>query len=522
MLQAFHLSYEYAPLFGPLFTDLNLALNAGEKVALVGPNGCGKSTLLRILAGELQPNEGRVVLPGGHAAVYMPQDFDWDFDGTAEDAMVCADPRLATLWPLVKAADPDAEAQWDTEDGPAARARMDRALAMLGLPRDMLGHAWSTLSLGERMRVKLASLMGRDPEVLLLDEPTNHLDIAAREWLESFLLKTRQTVLTVCHDRAMLDAVVTRVVELEYGILTSYSGNYSAMLEAKSARLASEMEAWERGRDEVRRLKNAAEKLAQNAEAVAGRSTSRTYDPKAKPFFLAKAKRVDQRAKAVRSRVRKMQVEGPTKPFVADVPKLAFRAQALHSSDAVWVHQVSKSYDGKAVLDGVSFTLERGSKAALIGPNGCGKTTLFRVIIREETPDAGEVRLGSGARIGYLSQARLMLDLSKTVIANIDPVDSNAETFARSLLGRLGLRGDAPTKIVGELSVGERTKVELVKILLSPCNVLLLDEPTNHLDIQSMEALEEALREFPGSVLFATHDRAFAAALADMVVDLGS
>lgn len=495
MLQAFGLSICPDPKVGPLFEGIDLTLAQGEKVALVGRNGAGKSLLLKILAGRLKPTAGRVVRDGASRVGYLPQDFDHGFEGTLAE--------------LLERESPDAPAYV-----------VARTLHRLGLNSARLHQRYATLSLGERMRGSLAALLASEPDVLLLDEPTNHLDVGTKEWLERFLVESPEAVLLVCHDRSVVNAVAERVVELERGALTSFTGNYDDLVEAKRLRHDRQKDAWDRHRNEDRRLRISAEETMQAAAKMTKRPTGRTYDPKQKAFYTGKQARLDKRAKGILSRVEHGREDAPDKPFEPDQVTLAFPARPLRSSMALSVRGLRKAYGKRVLFDGLNLTLERGSRVAVVGPNGAGKTTLFRILLGEEPADAGEVTWASDAKIATLSQARDQLDPDLPAVKALDPTDANAEQFARNALARLGMRGDMGDRSVGVLSVGERTKVEVVGMLLTGANVLILDEPTNHLDLVSVEALESALEDFPGAILFVSHDRAFVDRLATEVVTL--
>ncbi len=469
------LTYGPDPRLPLLFENLSLSLSRGEKVGLVGKNGAGKTKLLEILAGCLEPLKGQVVADRSRLA-YLPQDPVHNFPGTLEVFL--------------------------SLEGPLAK----RHAARLGLA-SKLETEYDKLSYGEKTRAALARVLASEPETLLLDEPTNHLDVEARRWLEEFLTTSRHSVLMVCHDRAVLNASVSRVLELEGGRLIEYSGGYDDMLHAKRQRMDREMETWQKNRDEARRLKGAAEKQFQSAAGMTKRPTTRTYDPKAKAFYKGKEAKLDRRAKAIRNRVE--QLPSVEKPRIEDAAALEFPSRPLRHGVALSVRGLSKSFGSRIILDGVGFTLERGERLAVVGPNGVGKTTLFRILLGEQDADAGEFEWSSDARIGYLSQGRITLDPSLPIIEALAPATPDEEHFARTLLGRLRIRADAATKPVGVLSVGERTKAELVKMLMTPVNVLILDEPTNHLDIDSLEALESAIEDYPGCILFSSHDRTF-------------
>lgn len=495
MLQAYGLSITVDPKVGPLFENIDLTLDSGEKVALVGRNGAGKSLIVKILAGRIRPSKGRVVLNGGARLAYLPQDFDHGFEGSLLDLLERESP----------------EAPWHA---------IARTLHRLGLDTALLHRRYGTLSLGERMRGALAAILASEPSILLLDEPTNHLDVATKEWLENFLRHSPEAVLLVCHDRSVVNAVADRVIELERGQLTSYTGNYEDMVAHKATRNARAKEEWENHRQEDRRLRVAAEEAAQLAAKMTKRPTSRTFMAGAKPFYAAKQARLDKRSKAILSRVSQAREDAPEKPFEADSISLEIPARPLRHEEALAARKLMKTYGDRVLFRDLNITLHRGSRVAVIGPNGAGKTTLFRILLGEEVADQGEVKWASDARIATLSQARDALDLSLPAIRALDPKDPDAEKLARTALARLGMRGDIADRPLEVLSVGERTKVEIVSMLLTGANVLMLDEPTNHLDLASVEALEAALATFPGAILFVSHDREFVNRLATEVIEM--
>jgi ATPase subunit of ABC transporter with duplicated ATPase domains len=501
MLQVQSLAYEHNPLFGPLFSDLSFSVESGEKVALVGPNGCGKSTILKLIVDELPLQKGRILLDVGSTIGYLPQDFDFNWNGSMLDALL---------------------EQVNLEDRAERTARILRLAHRFGLESRCLDLESNQLSLGERTRAGMIGVFAEEPDLLLLDEPTNHLDVEARIFLESVLQQPGVTVLMVCHDRRLLDTVVTRTLQLDRGVLTEYAGGYTAMQTQKRQAFDRNMETYEKHIGENRRLRIAQERLKQNAVKVAGRPTSQTYDPKQSPFYKARAARVDKRAKAIRTRVEHMTRDNVSKPFERVESELTFPSVRFTSSEVASCSQLWKCLGDKELFGGMSLMIERGTKTAIVGPNGSGKTTLIRLLLGELQPDRGEVKLALNTRVGYLSQARMQLDEHCEVLQSLGLENTGQEQFARALLGRLGIQGDAVHKPVSALSVGERTKAELVRILVQPVNLLVLDEPTNHLDIESIEAMENALKGFPGAVLFVSHDREFVDRLADQIIELGT
>ncbi|MDR3691542.1 MAG: ABC-F family ATP-binding cassette domain-containing protein [Fimbriimonas sp.] len=496
MLQAFGLSFCPDPRAGSLFENVDISVGDGEKVALVGRNGAGKSLLLRILAERLKPSTGKVVYASNCRAAYLAQDFDLAFDGSLSELFERDAPELPVY-------------------------AIARAMNRLGLDPDRLHQPFQTLSLGERMRGTLAMLLATEPDILLLDEPTNHLDVEAKEWLERFLCQCPEGVLFACHDRSVINSVATRLLELERGGIASFTGDYDDMVRYKAQRDARQRIEWQAYQQEDRRLRITAEESLQRAGRVSRKPTKGTYDPFHKPFYAAKQARMDRKAKAILMRVEKAREDAPDKPFEEMEPELVFPMSPLRSHQVMTARKLRKSYGSKLLFEGLHITLDRGSKIALVGANGSGKTTLFRLLLGDEAADAGEILWSPDARIATLSQARDRLSPGHSAIQALGPADAGAEKFARTALARLGLRGDTADRPIGVLSVGERTKVEIVAMVLSGANVLVLDEPTNHLDLAAVVALERALTSFPGAILFTSHDREFVQRLATEVIRLG-
>lgn len=472
---------------GPLFTNIDISVGDGEKVALVGRNGAGKTRLLRILAGEDQPTAGKVVLTGGTAIAYLPQDFDEGFDGT-----------LASLL-------------WEVPHHALAKAA-----SRVGLDLSLIHAPYDQLSLGEKMRGAIAGLLASEPTILLLDEPTNHLDIDAKAWLTDFLATCPESVLLVCHDRAILNEVPTKIYELTPRGLDAYTGNYAAMIEEKQDAEARRAREWEAHRAETRRLKNAAEGIKQRAIKT-GKRPKKDYSPKAKPFYEAKKSRVEKQAKAVLMRVEREIKDAPDKPFEPDSLKIDFPTKPLRSSVVLHARNLAKQFGERMLFEGLNLTIERDDRLAIMGPNGAGKTTLFRMLQGLETTTEGSFEWASDVQIAAMSQGRTAVRLDVPAYEAV----GGDEEVARTFLACLGIRGRTGERLVRQLSVGERTKVEIASMIVRGANVLLLDEPTNHLDIPSIEALEHALGEFPGAIIFISHDREFVDRLATEVIEIG-
>ena len=467
-----------------LFESVTLSIDPGDRIAIVGANGCGKSTLLGLLAGQLDPTRGALVRRRGLTIRMAEQ------EPHAEPGCSLFD-YLVKGWPEIA-------------DGYWAEAAAARTLAGLGFRKEEFDLELDDLSGGQRRRAALArALLGRS-DLLLLDEPTNHLDIPAREWLEQTLGTRQEACVVVSHDRVLLGAFARRVVEIERGELRVFEGGYA---EYRVRRSVLERQAWARYEAAQRRQK-AAEQASEKRTRLASRvATTPVGVRHGKDYFTRKAGKISRTARILRERG--SQQEAARKPWEEQsIPALTFDDVPRSGDLALAARDLAKAYGGKRLFSGLSFDLRRGERLAIAGANGAGKTTLLRILAGEEPPDAGEVRTGANLRVGRLTQDGTDLDAARSALEIC-----GADSRARTLLGCLKLRSDRVNHPAGELSAGERTKVALVRLLLSGANLLLLDEPTNHLEIEAQEALEDALRQYPGTLVVVSHDRAFLDAL---------
>jgi ATP-binding cassette subfamily F protein 3 len=495
---------------GPLFEDVGFELYNGERVGLVAPNGAGKTTLLRILAGQDAPDTGEVRLHAGARTALLEQHADLLPDRSLfDEARSALNELLAAQDDLVHTAEKLAAATDDSQRK-ALAARYDRLTELLhnesaytidhkveqvlgGLsfrPEDY-SRPLASFSGGQQRRLLLAKLLLAAPDVMLLDEPSNHLDIDATRWLEEYLVKQPQAMLIVSHDRYFLNRVVTKVFELHQREIRSFPGNYDTYVRLRHERYEQELKAWEAQREYI-------EKQEEYIRRV---------------HYGQLAKQAQSRRKALD------RIERVDRPTLIEAPRMHFGAVRRTGDVVIEADRLSKSYD-KPLFQDLSFSLPRGKRLGIMGPNGCGKTTLLRILLGEETPDSGAVRRGHLTEFGYFDQHLKMLPEDKPLIRAVwpEPNPELTEQRMRDLLGRFGLAGEQVFQRVGDLSGGERSRAALAKLVAAGVNVLILDEPTNHLDIWACDALEEALREFEGTVIVVSHDRYFLNQVADLLI----
>lgn len=472
MLSIEHLTIEFSSR--PVLDDISFLVNARERVALVGKNGAGKTTLLRLIAGEQQPTAGAVRRDKDITIGYLPQMMLHRDDKTILDEVL------------------------QGSDDARLKAEADRTLTGLGFEREDLTRPCSEFSGGWRMRVELAKILLQHPDLLLLDEPTNHLDIESIQWLEEFLKQSGAAVILVSHDRAFLDNVTTRTIEITLGRIYDYNVNYSHFVQLRQ----------ERHEQQVRAYENQ-QKMIADTEAFIER-------------FRYKATKAVQ----VQSRIKQLDKLERLEVDLEDTSRLNLRfPPAPRSGDfPLIIDELEKTYPGaeKPVISGVTLTLRRGEKVAFVGKNGEGKTTLVRCIMGQ-LDYLGNLKIGHNVRIGYFAQNQAsLLDENKTVFETIDYVATgDIRLKIRDILGAFMFGGEASDKKVKVLSGGERSRLAMIRLLLEPCNLLILDEPTNHLDMPSKDVLKAALQAFDGTVICVSHDRDFLDGLVEKVYEFG-
>ncbi|WP_410502721.1 ABC-F type ribosomal protection protein [Exiguobacterium acetylicum] len=489
-----------------ILTDVSLFLNEHDRVGLIGRNGSGKTTLLRLLARLDQPDGGVIYQKSGLTIGYLEQlpvysetmtglDVLW----TAFDDILSIRSRMQQLEQLMATAPDNLDAlleryaevtnTFEQKDGYLLDSKIERMVNGLHL-RPLLTRPFHQLSGGEQTKICLGRMLLMEPNLLILDEPTNHLDLTAVEWLEQFLRDYTGTVLLVSHDRVFLDAVVTSIVELEDGELTSYTGNYSAFVVERERRLLEQFHAYQEQQKKIKKMKEAIRRLRQWANEAS--------PPSEKLFRKAKSM---ERALERIERIKRPQLEAKT----ADVSfsstdhtsQVVFRAEAL-----------SFAYETRQLFDAISFEIMAQDRIAIVGTNGSGKSTLLSLLLDELSPDAGTLTRGPSNHVGYLSQHAHFEEDARLIDWFRDRI-AVPEAEARHILARFLFFGPTVFRSVLSLSGGERVRLQLAVLVHSSINVLILDEPTNHLDIESRETLEEALENFSGTLIAVSHDRYF-------------
>ncbi|MDX2039740.1 MAG: ABC-F family ATP-binding cassette domain-containing protein [Acidobacteriota bacterium] len=485
-------------------------INPGEHVALVGRNGAGKTTIFRLITGAESPDKGEFDSMRGLRFGVLAQHVDFSGAENVLDAALSVFENLRSLETKMRELEhamtetsgdeldrvmheySDAQHTYELEGGFSYHARAEAVLLGLGFGKDEFLKRAENLSGGEKNRLGLARLLLLEPDILLLDEPTNHLDVDAVEWLEDFLSSYKSAYLIISHDRFFLDHTVNRVLDLEFGKVESYKGNYSQYVVEKEERREMQQRAYEQQREMIERTE---EFIRRN---LAGQKTKQA---KSRRTLLQRIERLEN---------------------VSDLDTASFKLKpTVRTGDQVLIlDKLAVGFPSKTLAANLNLTLRRGERLGIIGGNGTGKTTLLRTILDEQRPIDGEFRWGTGVNVGYYDQRLLTVDERNTVIEELRTIASSAITDGelRGFLGRFLFSGDDVFKSVAALSGGEKGRLALAKLIYSRVNVLVLDEPTNHLDIASCEALEDALNEFDGTIVTVSHDRYFLDRIATQIL----
>lgn len=501
-----------------LFSDISFVINEKDRIALMGKNGAGKSTLLKILAGVREPTRGKVSVPKDAVIAYLPQHLMTEDGRTVFEETAQAFAHLHEMEAEIAALNKELEIRTDYESDSYMEliervstlsekfysieeinydADIEKTLLGLGFTREDFTRQTSEFSGGWRMRIELAKLLLKKPDVLLLDEPTNHLDIESIQWLEDFLIENGQTVIVISHDRAFVDHITTRTIEVTMGRIYDYKVNYSQYLQLRRERREQQQKAY----DEQQKF------IAETKE------------------FIERFKGTYSKTLQVQSRVKMLEKLEILEVDEEDTSalRLKFPPSPRSGSYPVTIENVSKSYGDHVVFRNANMTIERGDKIAFVGKNGEGKSTLVKCIMKEIEHD-GVLTIGHNVMIGYFAQNQAsLLDENLTVFQTIDDVaKGDIRNKIKDLLGAFMFGGENSAKKVKVLSGGERTRLAMIKLLLEPVNLLILDEPTNHLDMKTKDILKQALMDFDGTLIVVSHDRDFLDGLVSKVYEFGN
>lgn len=500
-----------------LFENISFQVNEKDRIALMGKNGAGKSTMLKILAGVQKPTRGNVSAPKDTVIAYLPQHLMTEDGRTVREEASLAFEQLFAMEKEIEDLNKELGERTDYEsdeymaliekvsalsekfyaiDNTNYEEDVERTLLGLGFLRSDFDRQTSDFSGGWRMRIELAKLLLKKPDVLLLDEPTNHLDIESIQWLEDFIVNSAKAVIVISHDRAFVDNITTRTIEVTMGRIYDYKVNYSHYLELRKERREQQQKAYEEQQKMIAETKD----------------------------FIERFKGTYSKTLQVQSRVKMLEKLEIIEPDEVDTSALKIRFQPAPRSGnyPVIVENLQKAYDDKIIISGVNMTIERGDKVAFVGRNGEGKSTLVKCI-KNEIPFEGNCQIGHNVQIGYFAQNQAsLLDGELTVFETIDNVaQGDIRTKIKDLLGAFMFGGEDSLKKVKVLSGGERTRLALLKLLLEPVNLLILDEPTNHLDLRTKDILKSALQNFEGTIILVSHDRDFLDGLVSKVYEFG-
>ncbi|MFV8337458.1 ABC-F family ATP-binding cassette domain-containing protein [Flavobacterium sp. RSP29] len=502
-----------------LFSDVSFAINENDKIALMGKNGAGKSTLLKIIAGQSKPSTGNISAPKDAVVAYLPQHLlttdgatvmeetskafgevfamKAEIDQINEQLTIRTDYESDAYMKLIERVSDLSEKFYAIEEI-NYEAEVEKILIGLGFVREDFSRQTSEFSGGWRMRIELAKILLQKPDLILLDEPTNHMDIESIQWLEDFLINSAKAVVVISHDRAFVDNITNRTIEVTMGRIYDYKAKYSHYLELRKDRRVHQQKAY----DEQQRM------IADN----------RTFIDRFKGTF-SKTDAVQSRVKMLEKLVIVQVDEVDTSAL-----KLKFPPAARSGQYPVIVKDLSKSYGDHVVFSNANMVIERGEKVAFVGKNGEGKSTMIKAIMKEIEINGGSLEIGHNAQIGYFAQNQAsLLNENATIFETIDDIAvGDVRTKIKDILGAFMFQGDDVTKKVKVLSGGEKTRLAMIKLLLEPVNLLILDEPSNHLDMKTKDIIKDALRDFDGTLILVSHDRDFLDGLATKVFEFGN
>lgn len=528
-----NITYKYEDSVESIIKDLSLDINAHDRVAIIGSNGKGKSTLIRLIIGELKPNQGQIIKPKQSLRIaYLSQNDSIEADISVIDYCLPEDIKnlklqiehLETL--LSESQDPkiieqygESLSQFQEREAYQIEYKCEKILKQLGFQTSILERSIQTLSGGEKSKLKIARMLLEEPELLILDEASNHLDIEMIEWLEDFLNNFHGAVLFVSHDRSFIDHLATKIIVMERQSYCIMKSNYSDYLQQKEDEFHLQMTRYTERQAKISQLESAAQarrKWASSFQRETGREgKSYTFEMVTNP-----AKQMMRQAKSIEARIRNLEEKDPIqKPWIEKKREIQFIKEPLISQTVFTLKDICLSFGDTKVFDHFNLMVERQERIHLRGRNGSGKSSLLKLLNGIIHADKGEVLFGQHLKVRYFEQELDSLDPESTILSYLLRFNPD-QTYVRTVMGCLKIERDQVYQKIDTLSAGEQVKVALCALLIQESNVLLLDEPANHLDIDSRIALEQALLQYPGTIIFVSHDRTFAQTLASRVVDL--
>lgn len=534
------ISFCYPGAVASVFAGLDFCISPESRIGLVGPNGCGKTTLLKLLTAELRGYSGELMASDLRAAT-LPQQLDFFPGQTGRSYVAGLHPEIQRIGDEIRLLEQQPGGEEDAvriatlyaDYGELGGFELEAVVARLadefGLDQELLDRPAISLSGGEKTKLALLRLLTVSPGLLLLDEPTNHLDVQTLEWLEGYLARSKIAYLVISHDRRFLDQCCNEIWELKNGSLSVYSGNYSFFRAQKEQALQRQIEDAEQAARQISRLKAAAGKVRNDADSIENFKPARSISKNGRVCqrdegsgkALLRTQNKQRAATVLEKRLqRTIEKAEAERPFIEKKRSISFAPSRLKNSTVLRVEELRKIFAQKVVLSGFNLIVNNGDRLAVVGANGSGKTTLLRILAGLETASAGSVSWAPDAITGYYAQEFEQLDPELTILEQVLQGDLQQQTRARTILGCLKLEKDKVNQQIKTLSIGEKSKTALARLLFVEPDVLLLDEPTNHLEIDAREALEEALEGFSGTLIFVSHDRYFVDRLARSVKEL--